>query len=76
MNEKIEFIKNNVWVYEREGGDYGLVIAESKEAALEELRRVYPDVDDRISDNSTYFMYVFPIDNCLINGNVIITHPY
>lgn len=36
--------RNNIWVYEREGGDCGIVIAETREKALDELRKVYTDM--------------------------------
>lgn len=82
MNEMIN--RNNIWVYEREGGDCGIVIAETREKALDELREVYTDIDKRLSEdgceqnNWDYGLYVFSIDNIdqSKNGNVLITMPY
>lgn len=76
--------RNNIWVYEREGGDCGIVIAETREKALDELREVYTDIDKRLSEdgceqnNWEYGLYVFNIDNIdqSENGNVLITMPY
>ena len=39
MKEMIN--KNDIWVYEFEGGDCGIVIAETYGNALDELRKMY-----------------------------------
>ena len=39
---------NDIWVYEREDGDCGIVIAETYGNALDELRKVYTDIDERL----------------------------
>ena len=76
--------RNNIWVYERENGDCGIVIAETYGNALDELRKMYSDIDERLSkddckqNNWEYGLYVFSIDNIdqSENGNVLITMPY
>ena len=70
---------DNVWVYEREAGDGGLVVAESYEKALDELRKVYDDIDERINpdcEKYTWGLDVLPLNCCYSEGNVYITHSY
>lgn len=82
MNEMIN--RNNIWVYEREGGDCGIVIAETYGNALDELRKKYTDIDERLSEEWCeknkwqYGLYVFGLDEVeqSENGNVIVTMPY
>lgn len=70
---------DNVWVYEREAGDGGLVVAESYEKALDELRKVYDDIDERINpdcEKYTWGLNVLAVGDYESKGNVFITHPY
>ena len=74
----------NTWVYEREDGDCGIVVAETYEDALNELRKVYNDIDERLElkvkdcPNKSYSwgLDIHPINDYDIKGNVIITTPY
>ena len=82
MNEMIN--RNNIWVYEREDSDCGIVIAKTYGNALDELRKIYNDIDERLSEegckknNWLYGLYVFGLDRIdkSENGNVLITMPY
>ena len=70
---------DNVWVYEREAGDGGLVVAESYEKALDELRKVYDDIDERIDpdcEKYTWGLSILSVGDYSSKGNVFITHPY
>lgn len=75
---------DNTWVYEREDGDCGIVVAETYEDALNELRKVYNDIDERLElkvkdcPNKSYSwgLDIHPINDYDIKGNVIITTPY
>lgn len=70
---------DNVWVYEREAGDGGLVVAESYEKALDELRKVYDDIDERIDpdcEKYTWGLTILSVGDYDSKGNVFITHPY
>lgn len=70
---------DNVWVYEREAGDGGLVVAESYEKALDELRKVYDDIDERIDpdcEKYTWGLNILSVGDYSSKGNVFITHPY
>lgn len=82
MSEMIN--RNNIWVYEREGGNCGIVIAETYGNALDELRKKYTDIDERLSEEWRkkskwpYGLYLFGLDEVdqSENGNVIVTMPY
>lgn len=70
---------DNVWVYEREAGDGGLVVAESYEKALDELRKVYDDIDERIDpdcEKYTWGLSILSVGDYSSKENVFITHPY
>lgn len=75
---------DNTWVYEREYGDCGIVIADTYEEALDELRKVYDDIDERLEckvkgyPNQSYDwgLSIRPVMDYDIKENVIITHPY
>lgn len=75
---------NDIWVYEREGGDCGIVIAETYGNALDELRKKYSDIDERLSEEAckrngwTWGLNVFGLDEVeqSENGNVLVTMPY
>lgn len=75
---------DNTWVYEREDGDCGIVVAETYEDALNELRKVYNDIDKRLElkvkrypeQNYEWGLSIRPINDYDIKGNVIITTPY
>ena len=76
--------RNNIWVYEREDSDCGIVIAETYGNALDELRKMYSDIDERLSEECCeknkwlYGLYVFGLDEVSQsdNGNVLVTMPY
>lgn len=75
---------NDIWVYERENGDCGIVIAETYGNALDELRKVYTDIDERLDrgwcrkNGFTWGMNILGIDEIerKANGKVLITTPY
>lgn len=75
---------NDIWVYEREDGDCGIVIAETYGNALDELRKVYTDIDERLDrewcqkNGFTWGMNVLGINEIerKANGKVLITTPY
>lgn len=71
--------EDNVWVFEREAGDGGLVVADSYEKALDELREIYDDIDERLDPNCgkyTWGLSVLSVNDYRSEGNVFITHPY
>lgn len=71
--------EDNVWVFEREAGDGGLVVGETYEDALNELRKVYDDIDERLDPNCekyTWGLSVLSVNDYHSEGNVFITHPY
>ena len=49
---KINVNIDHIWVYEREGGDCGIVIAETYGNALDELRKMYTDIDKRLNEEA------------------------
>lgn len=75
---------NDIWVYERESGDCGIVIAKTYGNAVDELRKVYTDIDERLSEegceknNWEYGLYVYNLDyvDQSENGKVLVTMPY
>ena len=74
---------DHIWVYEREGGDCGIVIAETYGNALDELRKMYTDIDKRLSEETckrngwTWGLNVFGLDEVeqSENGKVFVTTP-
>lgn len=67
--------KNNIWIFAREEGYTGIVIAETLEDALNELRKIYNDIDERLDPNNKEYNWglsIRPIDDYEFNGNVII----
>lgn len=71
--------EDNAWVFEREAGDGGLVVGETYEDALNELRKVYDDIDERLDPNCgkyTWGLSVLSVNDYRSEGNVFITHPY
>ena len=76
--------RSNIWVYEREDSDCGIVIAETYGNALDELRKIYSDIDERLSEEGCeknkwqYGLYVFGLDEVeqSENGHVLVTMPY
>ena len=75
---------DNTWIYEREDGDCGIVVAETYEETLDELRKVYDDIDERLElkvkgypeQCYTWGLSIRPVNDYDIKGNVIITAPY
>lgn len=82
MKEMIN--KNDMWVYEFEGGDCGIVIAETYGNALDELKKMYTQVDERLDKNwckkngFSWGLDVTEIDmfKQSENGKVLVTMPY
>ena len=74
---------DHIWVYEREGGDCGIIIAETYGNALDELRKMYTDIDKRLNKEAckrngwTWGLNVFGLDEVeqSENGKVFITVP-
>lgn len=74
---------DNIWVYEREGGDCGIIIAKTYGNALDELRKMYTDIDKRLSEEAckrngwTWGLNVFGLDEVeqSENGKVFVTAP-
>lgn len=74
---------DHIWVYEREGGDCGIVIAKTYEDTLDELRKMYTDIDKRLSEEAckrngwTWGLNVFGLDEVeqSENGHVFVTAP-
>lgn len=73
------FVDMNCWVYERIGGDSGIVFAESLNDAIKELKKVYRDVDEQLKlfDKSfgTDGMVITDIGNYDNKGTVWVTFP-
>ena len=60
------------WVYEREDGDRGIVLAKSREEAIDKLMYMYPDTRDRVAMTDVEgqvndWMYLYGIDE-VYNG--------
>lgn len=74
-----DMIGDNIWIFEREAGDRGLIISKTYEDALNELRKVYDDIDERLDPNCGKYTWGLSIVNLYeyrFEGNVFITHPY
>lgn len=75
---------NDIWVYERESGDCGIVIAETYRNAIDELKKVYTDIDERLDrewcrkNGFTWGMNILGVDEIerKANGKVFVTMPY
>ena len=80
---KLNVNVDHIWVYEREGGDCGIVIAETYGHALDELRKMYTDIDKRLNEEAckrngwTWGLNVFGLDEVeqSENGKVFVTAP-
>lgn len=77
-----ELLKEYGWVYERDYGDIGIVLAESYEEAIEKLSIKYPDTKERLKQTEENphmdagWMYVSPIENYEIIDDVINIVPW
>ena len=77
-----ELLTEYGWIYERDYGDRGIVLAESYEEAIEKLSEIYPDTKGRIKkteENSNMisgWMYVSPIENYKSIGDVFVVQPW
>lgn len=75
---------NDIWIYERENGDCGIVIAETYGNAIDELKKVYIDIDERLDrewcrkNGFTWEMNILGSDEIerKANGKVLVTVPY
>jgi len=71
-----------MWVYERDNGDKGFVIAKTRQEAINKLAGLYPDARERIAktDEGSWmdygWMYLFHAENAEVKGDVFITVPY
>lgn len=71
-----------MWVYERDNGDRGFVIAKNRNEAIKKLADYYTDAKERIAktdetkwvDND--WMYLFDADHSEIKGDIFIIMPY
>lgn len=80
LNHKL---RKNMWIYEREDGDKGIVLAATYEEAKTKLAEVYTDAIERIEATETAdgrniprWMYLFDVTGIEIKGNVFITTPW
>ena len=75
---------NDIWVYEFEGGDCGIVIAKTYGNALDELKKMYTQVDERLDGKwckKNGFSWGLDVTEIEMfkqskNGKVLITMPY
>jgi len=65
-----------MWIYERENGDRGIVLAKNYKDAIEKLSKVYPDTKERIKEKANNWMYVFDAGHIDIKGEIFITEPW
>ena len=71
-----------MWVYERDNGDKGFVIAKNRKEAINKLTEHYPDARARIekTDKNKYmdygWMYLFHADCSEIHGDVFVILPW
>ena len=80
---KLNVNVDHIWVYEREGSDCGIVIAETYGNALDELRKMYTDIDKRLNEEAckrngwTWGLNIFGLDEVeqSENGKVFVTTP-
>lgn len=76
--------KDDIWVYEFEGGDCGIIIAETYGDALNELKKMYTQVDERLNrdwckkHDLSWGLDITEIDmfRQSENGKVLVTMPY
>ncbi len=77
-----ELLKEYGWVYERDYGDRGIVLAKSYEEAIEKLSEMYPDTKGRIKKTEengnmiSGWMYVSSIENYKSIGDVFVVQPW
>lgn len=62
------------WIYEREDGDRGIVLAKTREEAVDKLINIYPDAirrinigDSNLDGTRMGWMYLYPIGD-VYNG--------
>lgn len=62
------------WIYEREDGDRGIVLAKTREEAIDKLINIYPDAirrinigDSNLDGTGMGWMYLYPIED-VYNG--------
>lgn len=62
------------WIYEREDGDRGIVLAKTRREAVDKLKNIYPDVvrrinigDSNLDETGMGWMYLYPIED-VYNG--------
>lgn len=70
-----------MWVYEREDGDRGFVLARDYEDAVNKLASYYTDAANRIrktneDSEADNWMYLYDADHTEIHGDIFVTQPY
>lgn len=70
-----------MWVYERENGDRGFVLASSYDEAVEKLSKRYPDAEERIKRTEEdccleNWMYLYDITRITIDNDIYVVDPY
>ena len=78
--------ETKIWIYQIQAedggrGDGGVIIAETEEEALNELKNFYgnDNINERINpdcEKYTWGLNILPLNCCYSEGNVYITHPY
>ena len=77
-----KLLRKYMWVYERDNGDCGFVIAKNRNEAIKKLADCYTDAKERIAktdetewvDND--WMYLFDANHSEIEGDIFIIMPY
>ena len=76
-----KLLNRYLWIYERENGDRGFVIAATEKEAIKKLMKVYPDTEERLKfteenpSEISGWMYLYDIKGIDIKNDVYITDP-
>ena len=73
-----------MWVFERDNGDKGFVIARNKKDAINKLAARYPDARKRIEETDedescwmdSEWMYLYDADHAEIYGDIFVILPW
>lgn len=75
-------LKKYMWIYERDNGDRGFVLAKDRDEAIKKLCEYYTDAAKRIAETDkggwmdNNWMYLFDANGIEINKDIYITEAY
>ena len=73
MKNLKEMLVKKMWVYEFDGGDKGIVLAESREDATRKLKVHYPDIAERVESEEAY---IYNCSNVEIVDDIFVIVPW